>query len=61
MRVSTDSPLHRCGASARKRSHMMPWMFGGLAIVVIFTIWVIRDAILDDRERKAVKRKPRDY
>lgn len=40
---------------------MMPWMFGGLAIVIVFTIWVIRDAILDDRERKAVKRKPRDY
>jgi hypothetical protein len=40
---------------------MMSWMFGGLAIVAVFTIWVIRDAIADDRERKAVKRKPRDY
>jgi len=40
---------------------MMPWMFGGLAILAVVAIFVIRDAIADDRERKTVKRKTRDY
>jgi len=39
----------------------MPWVYGALAIVIVFSIWVIRDAIADDRERKAVKRRPRDF
>lgn len=39
---------------------MLPWMIGGLAIVAFLTIWVLRDAIADDRERKAVKRRSRD-
>jgi hypothetical protein len=39
---------------------MLPWMLAGLAVVAFFTILVLRDAIADDRERKAVKRRTRD-
>lgn len=39
---------------------MLPWMLAGLAIVAFFTIWVLRDAIADDRERKTAKRRTRD-
>lgn len=39
---------------------MLPWMLAGLAIIGVITFLVIRDATIDDRRRKATKRKS-DY
>jgi hypothetical protein len=35
---------------------MLPWMLAGLAIVAFFTIWIIRNAEIDDKRRKSKKR-----
>lgn len=36
---------------------MLPWLIGGLLIVTVFVVFVIRDARADDKRRK-LARKP---
>ena len=36
---------------------MLPWLIGGIIIVTIFVVFVLRDAIADDRRRKLAKQK----
>ena len=36
---------------------MLPWLAGGVIIVTILVVLVLRDAIADDRRRKLVKPK----
>lgn len=34
---------------------MLPWLVGGFIIVAVFVVFVLRDAIADDRRRKLAK------
>lgn len=38
---------------------MLPWMLAGIGVVAFFAIWIIRNAEIDDKQRKA-KRRTRD-
>lgn len=35
---------------------MLPWLVGGLLIVAVFVVFVLRDAMADDKRRKLVKK-----
>jgi hypothetical protein len=35
---------------------MFPWLVGGLVVVTVFVVFVLRDAIADDKQRKSVKK-----
>ena len=37
---------------------MLLWLLTGIVIVTIFVVFVLRDAIADDRKRKLDKAKP---
>ena len=34
---------------------MLPWLIGGVVIVTVFVVLVLRDAIADDKSRKTNK------
>jgi len=37
---------------------MLPWLIGGVIVVTGFVVYVLRDAIADDRRRKLAKARP---
>jgi len=37
---------------------MLPWLAGGVIILTVFVVFVLRDAIADDRRRKVAKVRP---
>ena len=36
---------------------MLPWLVGGVIIATVLAVYVLRDAIADDRRRKLVRAK----
>jgi hypothetical protein len=34
---------------------MLPWLAGGVVVLTVFVVFVLRDAIADDKKRKLTK------
>ena len=40
---------------------MLPWLAGAVVVLTVFVVFVLRDAIADDRERKLTKKVKSSY